>query len=125
TKGTQFDRGYLSSYFLTDPRRDEARLEETWLLLTDRTVSEADELLPVLELVLQTPHKSLVVIATDVESSALSLLIDNCQAGRLKLLAVKAPEFAERRSAQLEDLALLTGGTMLAADKGRRLRDAT
>ena len=105
----QFDRGYLSPYFVTDPERMEAVLEDAYILIYEKKISNMKDLLPVLEKVAQ-PGKPLLIIAEDVEGEALATLVVNKLRGTLQVCAVKAPGFGDRRKAMLEDIAILTGG---------------
>ncbi len=123
-EGMQFDRGYLSPYFVTDPDNMEAILEDAYLLIHDKKISSMKDLLPVLEKVAQT-GRPLLVIAEDVEGEALATLVVNKLRGTLKVAAVKAPGFGDRRKAMLEDIAILTGGTVISEEKGYRLENAT
>ncbi|MCX9190457.1 chaperonin GroEL [Carbonactinospora thermoautotrophica] len=120
TEGLQFDKGYISPYFVTDPERMEAVLEEPYILLNQGKISSIAELLPLLEKVAQT-GKPLLVIAEDVEGEALSTLVVNRIRGRFISVAVKAPGFGERRKAMLEDMAILTGGQVVSPDLGYKL----
>jgi chaperonin GroEL len=116
-EGMQFDRGYLSPYMVTDPEKMEAVLEEPYLLFTDRKVSSAADIIPVLEKV-SLAGRALVVIADDVEGEALATLVVNKLRGVVQAVAVKAPGFGDRRKAMLEDMAVLTGGTVVSQDLG-------
>ena len=123
-EGMQFDRGYLSPYFVTNTEKMEAELESPYILIYDKKVSNMKELLPVLEQTAQT-GKPLIIIAEDVEGEALATLVVNKIRGSLKVAAVKAPGFGDRRKAMLEDIANLTGGTVISEEQGRKLEDAT
>ncbi|MBU6325233.1 MAG: chaperonin GroEL [Bacteroidetes bacterium] len=123
-EGMQFDRGYLSPYFVTNPEKMEAELENAFILIYDKKVSSMKDLLPVLEKVVQT-GKPLLIIAEDVEGEALATLVVNRIRGALKIAAVKAPGFGDRRKEMLQDIAILTGGTVISEEQGRRLEDAT
>ncbi|MBF6608528.1 MAG: chaperonin GroEL [Flavobacterium sp.] len=123
-EGMQFDRGYLSPYFVTNPDKMEAELENPYILLYDKKVSSLKELLPVLEPVAQS-GKPLLIIAEDVDGEALSTLVVNKLRGALKIAAVKAPGFGDRRKALLEDIAILTGGTVISEERGYTLENAT
>ncbi len=123
-EGMQFDRGYLSPYFVTDPDKMEAVLEDAYLLIHDKKISTMKDLLPILEKVAQT-SKPLLIIAEDVEGEALATLVVNKLRGTLRVAAVKAPGFGDRRKAMLEDIAILTGGTVISEEKGYRLENAT
>ena len=123
-EGMQFDRGYLSPYFVTNTEKMEAELEAPYILIYDKKVSSMKELLPVLEQVAQT-GKPLVIIAEDVDGEALATLVVNKIRGSLKIAAVKAPGFGDRRKAMLEDIAVLTGGTVISEERGYKLESAT
>ncbi|SDJ93892.1 chaperonin GroEL [Catalinimonas alkaloidigena] len=123
-EGMQFDRGYLSPYFVTNTEKMEAELESPFILIYDKKVSSMKELLPVLEQVAQT-GKPLVIISEDVEGEALATLVVNKIRGALKVAAVKAPGFGDRRKAMLEDIAILTGGTVISEERGYKLEQAT
>jgi chaperonin GroEL len=122
TEGMQFDKGHISPYFVTDPERQEAVLEEPYILLVNKKVSSAQELLPVLEKVLQT-GKPLVLIAEDVEGEALATLVVNKIRGTFNAIAVKAPGFGDRRKAMLQDMAILTGGQVISEEVGLKLEN--
>jgi chaperonin GroEL len=121
--GMQLDRGYTSPYFVTNTERMEAVLEEPYILVTDKRISSVTDILPVLEKVLQVT-KNIVIIADDVDGEALSTLVVNKLRGTINVLAVKAPSFGDRRQAMLEDIAILTGGTFLTEEMGRKLEGA-
>jgi chaperonin GroEL len=121
--GLQLDRGYSSPYFVTNTERMEAVLDEPYILITDKRISAVTDILPVLEKVLQVT-KNLVIIADDVDGEALATLVVNKLRGTINALAVKAPSFGDRRKAMLEDLAILTGGTFITEDMGRKLENA-
>lgn len=123
-EGMQFDRGYLSPYFVTNPEKMEVELENPYILLYDKKISSLKELLPVLEPVAQS-GKPLLIIAEDVDGEALSTLVVNKLRGALKIAAVKAPGFGDRRKAMLEDIAVLTGGTVISEESGHTLESAT
>ena len=123
-EGMQFDRGYLSPYFVTDSEKMEADLETPYILLYDKKISTMKDLLPVLEPVAQT-GKPLVVIAEDVDGEALATLVVNKLRGALKIAAVKAPGFGDRRKAMLEDIAILTGGTVISEERGFTLENTS
>jgi chaperonin GroEL len=125
TEGMQFDRGYISPYFITDPQRMEAVLDEPYILITDRKISAISDLLPMLERLLQTGKKDLVIIAEDVDGEALATLVVNKLRGILNPLAVKAPGFGDRRKEMLRDIAVLTGGTLITEELGRKLESVT
>ena len=122
-EGMQFDRGYLSPYFVTDPDTMEASLEDAYVLIHDKKISAMRDLLPVLEKTAQT-GKPLLIIAEDIEGEALATLVVNKIRGTLKVAAVKAPGFGDRRKAMLEDIAILTGGRMLSEDAGFKRENA-
>jgi len=124
-EGMQFDRGYISPYFITNPDRMEAVIENPYILITDKKISAISDLLPLLESMLQTGRKDLVVIAEDVEGEALATLVVNKLRGTLNCLAVKAPGFGDRRKEMLRDIAILTGGQVISEETGRRLDSAT
>ena len=122
-EGMQFDRGYLSPYFVTDPENMEAVLEDALILIHDKKISNMKDLLPILEKVAQT-GKPLLIIAEDVEGEALATLVVNKIRGTLKVCAVKAPGFGDRRKAMLEDIAILTGGRVISEETGFKLENA-
>ena len=123
-EGMQFDRGYLSPYFVTNSEEMEAVLEDAYILIVEDKISNMQDLLPVLEKVSQTGNP-LLIVAENVEGEALATLVVNKLRGTLKVAAVKAPGFGDRRKAMLEDLAVLTGGTVISEEKGYRLENAT
>jgi chaperonin GroEL len=123
-EGMQFDRGYLSPYFITNAEKMVAELEEPYILLHEKKLSSLQAMLPVLEAVVQT-GKPLVIIAEDIEGEALATLVVNKLRGGLKVAAVKAPGFGDRRKAMLEDIAILSGGTLIAEDLGIKLENVT
>jgi chaperonin GroEL len=123
-EGMQFDRGYLSPYFVTNPEKMEAALEEPYILIHEKKISVLRDLLPLLEKIAQT-GKPLLIIAEDVEGEALATLVVNKLRGTLKCAAVKAPGYGDRRKAMLEDIAILTGGKMLSEDLGIKLEHLT
>ena len=123
-EGMQFDRGYLSPYFVTNSDKMEAELENPYILIYDKKISAMKELLPVLELVSQS-GKPLLIIAEDIEGEALATIVVNKIRGALKVAAVKAPGFGDRRKAMLEDIAILTGGTVISEERGYKLESAT
>ncbi len=123
-EGMQFDRGYISAYFITDPEKMEAQLEKPYILITDKKISTMKELMGVLEPVAQS-GRSLLIIAEDVDGEALSALVVNKLRGTLKIAACKAPGFGDRRKEMLEDIAVLTGGTVISTDKGMKIEDAS
>lgn len=122
--GMQFDRGYLSPYFVTDTERMLVEYEAPLILLTDQKISNLQDILPILEKVVST-NRPLMIIAEDVESQALGTLVVNRLRGALKVVAVKAPGFGDRRKAMLEDIAILTGGTVISEEKGYKLENAS
>ena len=119
-EGMQFDRGYISAYFITDAEKMEAQLEKPYILITDKKVSTMKELMGVLEPVAQS-GRALLIIAEDVDGEALSALVVNKLRGTLKIAACKAPGFGDRRKEMLEDIAVLTGGTVISTDKGMKI----
>ena len=123
-EGMQFDRGYLSPYFVTDSEKMTTILEDPYILIFDKKISNMKDLLPVLEKVVQS-GKPLLIIAEDVEGEALATLVVNKLRGSLKIAAVKAPGFGDRRKAMLEDIAILTGGTVISEERGYKLENAT
>ena len=123
-EGMQFDRGYISAYFMTDTVKMEAELEKPLVLITDKKISTMKEIMGILEPVAQN-GRSLLIIAEDVDGEALSALVVNKLRGTLKIAACKAPGFGDRRKDMLEDIAILTGGTVISTDKGMKLEDAT
>ena len=123
-EGMQFDRGYLSPYFVTNSDNMEAEMDDTYILIYDKKISNMKDLLPLLEKVVQT-GKSVVIIAEDIEGEALATLVVNKLRGTFKVLAVKAPGFGDRRKSMLEDIAVLTGGTVISEDAGYKLENAT
>ena len=123
-EGMQFDRGYITPYMVTDTEKMEAVLDDPYILITDKKISNIQELLPVLEQVVKT-SKPLMIVADDVEGEALSTLIVNKLRGTLNVACVKAPGFGDRRKEMLRDIAILTGGTLISADLGYELKDAT
>ena len=123
-EGMQFDRGYLSQYMVTDNEKMVADLENPYILITDKKISNIQEILPLLESILQT-SRPLLIIADDVDGEALPTLVLNKIRGTFNVVAVKAPGFGDRRKAMLEDIAILTGGTVITEDLGLELKDAT
>ncbi len=122
-EGMQFDRGYLSPYFVTNAEKMEAEMDAPFILIYDKKISNMKELLPILEQVVQT-GKPLLIIAEDIEGEALATLVVNKIRGALKIAAVKAPGFGDRRKAMLEDIAILTGGTVISEERGFKLENA-
>ena len=123
-EGMQFDRGYISSYMVTDTDKMEAVLEEPYVLITDKKISNVQEILPLLEQVVQCGGK-LLIIAEDIEGEALTTLIVNKLRGTFSVVGVKAPGYGDRRKEMLQDIAILTGGTVISSDVGIELKDAT
>lgn len=122
-KGLQFDRGYISPYMITDPERMEAVLEEPYILVTDKKISALNEILPVLEKVVQTGKKELVIIAEEVEGDALATLVVNKLRGVFNALAVKAPGFGDRKKEMLQDIAVVTGAQVISEELGLKLEN--
>ena len=120
-EGMQFDRGYISPYFVTDPERMEAVLDEPLILIHDKKISSAQDIIPVLEKMVQVGRKNLVIIAEDVDGEALATLVLNKLRGVFNVLAIKAPGFGDRRKAMLQDIAALTGGQVITEEMGRKL----
>ena len=123
-EGMQIDRGYISPYFITNSDRMESAIDDAALIITDKKVSAVADLLPALEKLLQVGRKNVVVIGEDVDGEALATLVVNKLRGTLNILAVKAPGFGDRRKAMLEDIAILTGGTVVSEETGRKLDSA-
>lgn len=123
-EGMQFDRGYLSQYMVTDNDKMEAVLENPYILITDKKISNIQDILPLLEQILQQ-SRPLLIIADDVDGEALPTLVLNKIRGTFNVVAVKAPGFGDRRKAMLEDIAILTGGTVITDDLGLELKDTT
>ena len=124
-EGMQFDRGYTSAYFVTDTNRMEAALDDPYILITDKKISSIADMLPALEKILQSGKKDILIIAEDVDGEALSTLVVNKLRGVLNVLAVKAPGFGDRRKEMLRDIAILTGGTVISEELGRKLDSVT
>ncbi len=120
-EGMQFDRGYISPYFITNPERMEAVIEEPYILLTDKKISAAADIVPILEKLIQLGRRELVIIAEDVDSEALATLVLNKLRGVFNVLAIKAPGFGDRRKAMLQDMAILTGAQVITEEMGRKL----
>ncbi len=120
-EGMQFDRGYISPYFVTDSEQMEAVIEEPYLLIHDKKISAASDIVPILEKLVQVGKRELVIIAEDIDGEALATLVLNKLRGMLNVLAVKAPGFGDRRKAMLQDIAVLTGGTVITEELGRKL----
>jgi chaperonin GroEL len=124
-EGMQFDRGYISPYFVTNPDTMEAEIEDAYILIHDKKISAAQDLVPILEKLVQKGARNLVIIAEDIDGEALATLVVNKLRGLLTALAVKAPGFGDRRKAMLQDIAVLTGGTVITEEQGRKLDSAT
>jgi len=124
-EGMQFDRGYISPYFITDPEHMEAVVNEPYILIHDKKISAAADIVPILEKLVQIGKRDLVIIAEDVDGEALATLVLNKLRGMLNVLAVKAPGFGDRRKAMLQDIAILTGATVISEETGRKLETAS
>ncbi|MCR4408611.1 MAG: chaperonin GroEL [Anaerolineae bacterium] len=124
-EGMQLDRGYISAYFITDPERMECVLEDPYILITDKKISAATDIVPILEKLVQVGKRDIVVIAEDVDGEALATLVLNKLRGMFNALAVKAPGFGDRRKAMLRDIAVLTGGQVISEEVGRKLETVT
>ena len=124
-EGMQVDRGYISPYFITNSDRMESGIDDAHLVITDKKISAVADLVPALEKLLQVGQKNVVIVAEDVDGEALATLVVNKLRGIMNVLAVKAPGFGDRRKAMLEDIAILTGGTVISEETGRRLDSAT
>ncbi|MCK5645472.1 MAG: chaperonin GroEL, partial [Anaerolineales bacterium] len=124
-EGMQFDRGYISPYFVTEPESMEAVIEEPYILIHDKKISAASDIVPLLEKLVQIGKRELVVLAEDIDGEALATLVLNKLRGMLNVLAVKAPGFGDRRKAMLQDIAVLTGGTVITEELGRKLESVT
>jgi len=124
-EGMQVDRGYISPYFITNPDRMESVLEDPTIIITDKKISAVADMLPALEKLLQVGKKNVVIVAEDVDGEALATIVVNKLRGTLNALAIKAPGFGDRRKAMLEDIAILTGGTVISEETGRKLDSAT
>jgi len=124
-EGMQFDRGYISPYFVTDSEQMESVIEEPYLLIHDKKISAASDIVPILEKLVQVGKRDLVIIAEDIDGEALATLVLNKLRGMLNVLAVKAPGFGDRRKAMLQDIAVLTGGTVITEELGRKLESVT
>jgi chaperonin GroEL len=124
-EGMQFDRGYISPYFVTAPESMEAVINDPYILIYDKKISAAQDILPILEKLIQIGKRELVIIAEDVDGEALATLVLNKLRGMLNVLAVKAPGFGDRRKAMLQDIAILTGGTVITEETGRKLETVT
>ena len=124
-EGMQFDRGYISPYFVTDSAKMEAVIDDPYILITDKKVSAIKDILPLLESLINSSNTNLVIIAEDVDGEALATLVVNKLRGTINALAVKAPGFGDRRKAMLQDIAMVTGGTVISEEIGRKLDSAT
>ncbi|HEY2980761.1 MAG TPA: chaperonin GroEL [Anaerolineales bacterium] len=124
-EGMQFDRGYLSAYFITDAEHMEAVIAEPYILINEKKISAAQDIVPILEKLVQIGKRELVIIAEDIDGEALATLVLNKLRGMLNVLAVKAPGFGDRRKAMLQDIAVLTGGTVISEETGRKLETVT
>jgi len=124
-EGMQFDRGYISPYFVTDMEHMESVIPEPYVLVYDKKISAAQDIVPILEKLVQTGKRDLVIIAEDIDSEALATLVLNKLRGLLNVLAVKAPGFGDRRKAMMQDIAILTGATMISEETGRKLETVT
>lgn len=124
-EGMQFDRGYISPYFVTNPEAMESVLEEPYVLINEKKISSATDIVPLLEKMVQTGKRDIVIIAEDVDGEALATLVLNKLRGTFNMLAVKAPGFGDRRKAMLQDIAILTGGTVISEETGRKLESVT
>lgn len=124
-EGMQFDRGYISPYFITDAEHMEAVINEPYILINEKKISAAQDIVPILEKLVQIGKRDLVIIAEDIDGEALATLVLNKLRGMLNVLAVKAPGFGDRRKAMLQDIAILTGGTVISEETGRKLETAT
>jgi len=124
-EGMQFDRGYISPYFITDPEHMEAAIEDPYILVYDKKISAAQDIVPLLEKLVQIGKRDLVIIAEDVDGEALATLVLNKLRGLLNVLAVKAPGFGDRRKAMLQDIAILTGANLISEETGRKLESVT
>jgi chaperonin GroEL len=124
-EGMQFDRGYLSAYFVTDAEHMESVIADAYILINEKKISAAQDIVPILEKLVQIGKRELVIIAEDIDGEALATLVLNKLRGMLNVLAVKAPGFGDRRKAMLEDIAKLTGGTVISEETGRKLETAT
>jgi chaperonin GroEL len=123
--GMQFDRGYISPYFITDAEGMQAVLNNPYILIYDKKISSAQDIVPILEKLVQTGKRDLVIVAEDVDGEALATLVLNKLRGTFNVIAIKAPGFGDRRKAMLQDIAVLTGGTVITEEMGRKLDSAT
>jgi chaperonin GroEL len=124
-EGMQFDRGYISAYFISDPEHMEASIDEPYILIYDKKISAAQDIVPLLEKMVQVGKRELIIISEDVDGEALATLVLNKLRGMLNVVAVKAPGFGDRRKAMLGDIATLTGGAVISEETGRKLESAT
>ena len=124
-EGMQFDRGYISAYFITDPEHMESVIQEPYVLIYDKKISAAQDIVPLLEKLVQIGKRDLVIIAEDIDGEALATLVLNKLRGMLNVLAVKAPGFGDRRKAMMQDIAVLTGGQLISEETGRKLETTT
>jgi chaperonin GroEL len=124
-EGMQFDRGYISAYFVTDSEHMESVISDAYILINEKKISAAQDIVPILEKLVQIGKRELVIIAEDIDGEALATLVLNKLRGMLNVLAVKAPGFGDRRKAMLQDIAILTGGTVISEETGRKLETAT
>lgn len=124
-EGMQFDRGYISAYFITDTEHMESVIAEPYILINEKKISAAQDIVPLLEKLVQIGKRDLVIIAEDIDGEALATLVLNKLRGMLNVLAIKAPGFGDRRKAMLQDIAILTGGTVISEETGRKLETAT
>src|SRR5574341_244495 len=124
-EGMQFDRGYLSAYFITNADQMQAVISDAYILINEKKISAAQDIVPILEKLVQIGKRELVIIAEDIDGEALATLVLNKLRGMLNVLAVKAPGFGDRRKAMLQDIAVLTGGTVITDELGRKLESVT
>jgi chaperonin GroEL len=124
-EGMQFDRGYISPYFITDPENMQAEIEEPYVLVYDKKISAASDIVPLLEKLVQVGKRELLIIAEDIDGEALATLVLNKLRGMLNVLAIKAPGFGDRRKAMLQDIAILSGATVISEETGRKLETVT
>ncbi len=124
-EGMQFDRGYISAYFITDPEHMEASISDAYILIYDKKISAAQDIVPILEKLVQIGRRDLVIIAEDIDGEALATLVLNKLRGMLNVVAIKAPGFGDRRKAMLQDIAVLTGGNVISEETGRKLESIT
>ncbi len=124
-EGMQFDRGYISPYFITDPESMEANIEEPYILIHDKKISAAQDIVPILEKLVQIGKRDLVILAEDIDGEALATLVLNKLRGMINVVAIKAPGFGDRRKAMLQDIAILTGGNVVTEEMGRKLESVT